>query len=87
MRFLPLLLLTFLAPLGVVGTLSANGMKCMKDHNYFFKAINDFCTNKDIVVPSNYASYGSKVEGRWAGITGTCKSQIEIRSKVRSFDG
>ena len=86
MKSLALLLVAVLAPMSVMSIEHHPAWVCKKQHNYFYKAINKFCNNDNIVVPSNYASAGKKDEGRWIGVTGNCKPQPYLLLTLSAMD-
>jgi hypothetical protein len=77
MKFLQTLLLLLAAVISFTSADEAdNRFQCLRDRPNFYQAIQSFCTNGNIVVPSGYASGGKGVNGKRAFIKGRCMSAI-----------
>jgi hypothetical protein len=85
MKLLQTLLLLLAAIISFTAANEAdNRFQCLRDRPNFYQAIQSFCTNGNIVVPSGYASGGKGHNGKRAFIKGRCMSPISILFDVFS---
>ena len=80
MRFFHALLLAIMAALTTAELdNSRDGFACMTKHGDVARAIGQFCANKNIGVPSTYASNGQGWNGKRVFIVGNCKLEMPRR--------